>query len=870
MSSPIANEQFPVILELATKTRYTLRGIEVFVVGRDPRANLTVLDEGCSRRQFHIVRRGRQFMLENLSRNIPTLCDGSTVSGPVPLAHGMKIEAGGNLYMFLERNDLPPAQRGDASGTAAVPRPAAPPAPAPPPTAPPTSPPPVWSVAASGSAPGADGLAGSGTSADRAGATPAKPATAEDRGHQVTFVGKSDAPVDLQLPAAFELSGEKLIGREAQRVDIELSHPQVSRVHARITMRPGATIVADMGSANGTFVNGRRISKPQSIVKGDRIDIGPYALLFDGVCLRPRARANNVELACQNLKRVVKDRTTGNPLVILDDITLVFRPKEFACILGPSGSGKSTLLMAHGARLPADQGTVTINGEDFYRNFDALKGDVAVVPQKDVLHDLLSVEKALSYTARLRLPTDTTLAEKKTCIDDILNTVALTERRKTRITDLSGGQIKRASLANEIISKPSLLFLDEVTSGLDEQTDCDMMDLFRKIAKQGKTVICITHSLANVEDYCDLVVVLTVGGKLAFIGKPAEALQYFQIKRLGHVYKRLAERSPEEWKQAFRKHQLYSKYIDSRLRQTADDEEEKLPMPRQRQNAGETVMQCLRQLKLLSFRYLRLQLADSRNLAMMFGQCVLVALLLAIIFGNIEKLSVLHRAAYSGNLLFFMAISCLWFGCNNAAKEIVKEWTIYMRERDVNLTIASYYGSKLLLLSVFSLLQVVVLYGIVRIFTHLPGNNPMQFLFLSAMSIVGAALGLFISAVSKTDDQAIKLVPIVLIPQIVLAGVIAPLTGFGKFLAQAFITAYWGYRGLAALVPEDCKIVLQSTDWSYRAALVALIFHAAFFIAAAFLTLMLRDSSRGGNRAIDRWIAAAKKKIDETVRAIDT
>src|SRR5205814_8117974 len=115
------------------------------------------------------------------------------------------------------------------------------------------------------------------------------------------------------------------------------------------------------------------------------------------------------------------------------------------------------------------------------------------------------------------------------------------QRPGTQIRYLSGGQVKRASLANEIMCKPSLLFLDEVTSGLDEQTDREVMNLFRSLADAGKTVVCITHSLANVERTCHLVVILTAGGKLAFVRKPAEALAYFNIERLGHVYDRPAD-----------------------------------------------------------------------------------------------------------------------------------------------------------------------------------------------------------------------------------------------------------------------------------------------------------------------------------------
>ena len=104
----------------------------------------------------------------------------------------------------------------------------------------------------------------------------------------------------------------------------------------------------------------------------------------------------------------------------------------------------------------------------------------------------------------------------------MLSTVGLTERRHTKIRDLSGGQLKRASLANEILSRPNLLFLDEVTSGLDEQADREMMRLFREIANTGKTILCVTHTSANVDGNCTLVVVLASGGKLAFVGSPAE------------------------------------------------------------------------------------------------------------------------------------------------------------------------------------------------------------------------------------------------------------------------------------------------------------------------------------------------------------
>jgi ABC transport system ATP-binding/permease protein len=158
---------------------------------------------------------------------------------------------------------------------------------------------------------------------------------------------------------------------------------------------------------------------------------------------------------------------------------------------------------------------IRINGEDLYPNFAALKQDIAVVPQKDVLHDALAVGAALQYTAELRLPPDTSREEIAASVADILEVVGLTNRRGTLLRQLSGGQVKRASLANELIARPSLLFIDEVTSGLDELTDREMMELFRQIADGGKTVVCITHNLANVEATCHLLIILAESGRFS-------------------------------------------------------------------------------------------------------------------------------------------------------------------------------------------------------------------------------------------------------------------------------------------------------------------------------------------------------------------
>ncbi|MBC7818046.1 MAG: ATP-binding cassette domain-containing protein, partial [Planctomycetaceae bacterium] len=315
---------------------------------------------------------------------------------------------------------------------------------------------------------------------------------------------------DIPLGQSFPVGEETTIGRDPT-VDVYLPHIQVSRRHARLRIVPEGAIVEDLGSANGTFLEGRRLLLPQRMAPGATIGIGPYSLTFTGSALVSETRTNNLQIEGRSLTRWVNDQgQTSQRKTILDDVSLVIRPHEFVCLLGPTGSGKSTLLAALSARVPANQGQVLINQANLYEHFDSLKRDIAVVPQRDILHDELPLADALRYTAKLRLPIDTSATEMNAQVDDLLQRVGLQAHRQTRLGQLSGGQRRRASLANELISNPSLLFLDEVTSGLDEQTDREMMRLFRRLADAGKTVVCVTHTLANIAETCHLIVLLTV------------------------------------------------------------------------------------------------------------------------------------------------------------------------------------------------------------------------------------------------------------------------------------------------------------------------------------------------------------------------
>jgi ABC transport system ATP-binding/permease protein len=641
-------------------------------------------------------------------------------------------------------------------------------------------------------------------------------------------------------PERFAVGAGGVIGRDQGNAAFFLDHAQVSRRHAQLTRaQPNRLMLADLRSANGTYVNGQLIGRPVELKPGDRIDIGPFSLSFDGEALINRSRSNNIELIARGVQRTVKNRATGQPLALLDGIDLVVRPREFACILGPSGSGKSTLLAILSGRNAPNDGAVTVNGEDLYANFAALKHDIAVVAQRDVLHDGLAVGDGLCFTGQLRLPPDTGPDEIAANVDDILNLVGLSARKQTLLRHLSGGQVKRASLANELISRPSMLFLDEVTSGLDEQTDLEMMELFRKVADAGKTVVCITHSLANVEATCTLVVILTEGGRMAFVGTPEEAKRYFGIARLGAVYRKLAERTPEDWQAAFRRSPFFNRYVRDRLpRDSAPSQ--KIRAIQQSQTSP--LAACFRQAGILIRRYAAIWKGDRFALLTMLGQSVLVSALLGIVFGNLtEAANAAERSQRTVNLLFLLNVVCFWLGCNNAAKEMVKERIIYARERNFNLRIDSYYFSKFLVLTAIVLLQVGVLFGVVRWWCAPSGLLVGQALALTSLAIAGTTLGLLISTVSRSEEMAIALVPIAVIPQIILAGAIARLRGLGKGLAQMFVTSYWGEGALESLLPDDLLQISRPEASSHFWEIGVVFVHALLFAALTPIVLRLKD-----------------------------
>jgi ABC-type multidrug transport system ATPase subunit len=487
----------------------------------------------------------------------------------------------------------------------------------------------------------------------------------------------------------------------------------------------------------------------------------------------------NLRLDALHLKKVVAKGTS-----ILQDVSLSIHPKEFVAIVGASGSGKSTLLNALCGFRPATAGAVLLNGVDLYDHFDAYRSELGYVPQDDIIHRELSVYKALDYAAQLRMPSDTTSAERHQRIREVLEELDLSGRADLPIQQLSGGQRKRVSIGVELLTRPSLFFLDEATSGLDPGTEAQMMRLLRRLADQGRTVLLVTHATKNVMT-CDKVVILARGGYLAYFGPPEEALQYFGVNEFDEIYEQLeTARGPEEWAEHFHGSQQYREHVRARLAERGNGHSVG-GARRALQAPGESIrrVSAMRQFWILSRRYLELVWRDKKTAALL----LLIAPFLGVMDLLIWKRNMFDpvngKAEQAITMLFLVGLITILVGTITSVREIVKEDAIYRRERMVCLQVLPYVGSKVAVGFLFAAYSAVVLFGFKLVavdFSHLETVDLVK-LFVPFLlgTFSGLMWGLVVSALAPSEDRAMLLVILVLVPQFVFAGGMVPVSDLG-------------------------------------------------------------------------------------------
>jgi ABC-type multidrug transport system ATPase subunit len=626
------------------------------------------------------------------------------------------------------------------------------------------------------------------------------------------------------------------IGRDPEN-DVVLASPRVSRYHAQIERVGQRYRVTDLRSANGTFVNDQRIEGTTWLQPSDTIRIGTNRFVVGDTGLSRVDDSGGLRVEAVGLNKWVR-----KDLNLLKDISLVFQPREFVVIVGQSGGGKSTLVDAIAGYRPASQGKVLVNGIDAYRNFDAVRNDIGYVPQKDIIHMELTVYQALHYAAQLRMPADTTPAERHQRIMQVLEDLDLTHRKDVQISGLSGGQQKRVSIGVELLTQPGLFFLDEPTSGLDPGTETALMHLMRRLADQGRTIMLITHATKNVM-LADKVVFLARGGYLAWYGPPDEALAYFDQYRserdrrarpieFDEIYAILDDPSrgkAADWAKRYQEHPAYQKYITQPLDAlghslpAADGQAKSFSRPSAapqpaaqriktaRQTSGSKVS-GLRQFFILSARNARILIRDRPSLVLMLAVAPILSML------DVILSFVLGRDLFSfqnGNVasvvtsLFMPIMYSVMVGALAQMREFVKESEIYKRERLVNLKVLPYVLSKVWVAALLGLYQAFVYTAVHYLAFKMPGGVT-EFLAIYATlylaTLAGMMLGLASSALAPNANAVPLIVILFLVPQFVLGGAMIPVPSY----ISAPTSARWAFEALLAITGPGSDVARDS------------------------------------------------------------
>jgi ABC transport system ATP-binding/permease protein len=585
---------------------------------------------------------------------------------------------------------------------------------------------------------------------------------------------------------------------------------------------------------------------------------------------RPLYEIEAWDLVCQ-----VPDRDNPSELkTLLDHVSFKALPGDFIALMGPSGAGKTTLLLTLNGYLPPTGGQVRINGEDLYAIYDALRGSIGYVPQDDIVHPELTVWEAVRYSAKFRLPPDYSEDEIQRRVDTTLAQLGLENVAHLQIGRpekkvLSGGQRKRVNIAMELVTDPVIMFLDEPTSGLAADDTASLVSLLHDLAKKtGKTIITTIHQPAKAEfEKFNLALVLGAGGVTMFYGSPRDGYEFFgsflarqgksaRIDNPRDMFDMLNQReraiyegiraqnaaaprylaraqAAREWNAEFMNPQnpIFQKMFGGRRAVGTGQSQHGVP--------GRSPVRG--QFGLLFGRYLKVKARDVGGTAIMLLQAPIIGVLLAMVFGGQKEaspywcLGALQELAKRSNTvgqgtedllknmavtpdnagsIFFLVVTAVWFGTSNAAREIVSEVAIYKRERMVNLKLFNYVFSKFLLLTLFCVIQCSILLAIV--FFSLGYNGGMQAFAIELVTLVvvamnSVAVGLLLSTLVSSSEAAMALTPIALIPQVVLGGLMVPMTTNPLLeIPMLLMPARWGFQGVVA---QERMAVANDAAW---------------------------------------------------------
>ncbi|MEO8615433.1 MAG: ATP-binding cassette domain-containing protein [Luteolibacter sp.] len=545
----------------------------------------------------------------------------------------------------------------------------------------------------------------------------------------------------------------------------------------------------------------------------------------------------------------------------LDHINFEVKRGEMLCIIGPSGSGKSTLLAVLSGQREPTRGKVKLNGISLYERREQLVPFIAHMPQEEALNPQLTVREHLRHAVTIRRPA-LSLAEHERRVDSMLAELGLQSIARRRVgapgeKTISGGERSRLNLGVDLGSRAEVFLFDEPISGLSSKDSEHVAETLRSLAREKIVIASLHRPGAPVLRLFDKVLLLDSGGRLAYFGTPAAMVGYFRdaCEELAISHPSVLAKSPlgadfvfdvletplsaigggsntgaaRRFPSSFWQERFESVDLMRSLQLgggTASDpgglsESERSPVPPKPSRRLHAVI------AVFATHFLRSFLSKVRNRGTIYSTCLEAPLLAALIAitlrsspeGSYQFSTALHIPAY----LFLSATVAMFLGLTNSATEVLRDRPILRRERNCQPGAGSYVAAKFVALGMVAAVQCLVYLVVGNYFLEIKGMLPYLWMWMTLTAWTGTAMALVVSSVVQTERAALTAVPLLLVPQMLLAGALVPYKEMnrGLFINPAEVREKGGAPVPALIMPlryaYEAMIVSQAVQNPFEA-----------------------------------------------------
>lgn len=552
------------------------------------------------------------------------------------------------------------------------------------------------------------------------------------------------------------------------------------------------------------------VSVGEEIVRGEvPLQDGDLIALSPVQFLRCRFSAGMLEeesnlISCLRVRGLTRDFARAGRVV--DNIDFTLRRGEMACILGPSGSGKSTLLSMLAGHLEPSFGSVFYNNERLTPQSENLRRYIAFIPREDILDEAMTVHEHIYQASMARRPRlgHTDRMRRVATVLNFIGISHLADRSVGRAGErtISDGERTRLNLGLDLTGTSEVYLIDEPISGLSSADSERVIETLENMA-EGRILLCTLHRPAQVLlNRFKKVMVLDTHGQMAFWGTPHEMVNYFKnaaremrlripreaisaggadyvFEVLDAPFRRVGSRNRENsnlWQERFEKYS-YSRKTRDNAPDEQDEPQRAIPKARPR-----TPLELARLFYLWVARTLLARARSRLGLyAMLLEGPVLAALIAGTLRVSGESTYTFYKSLHITEYLFLSLVLAMFFGLTDAACEILRDRPLLRRESNYKLFTSGYLTAKVLVLTTIAGVQ-CALYLLVG--NAILGIHYMfwdHFVVMLLTAFVGIALSLMVSAFVRTDRVALNIVPLLLVPQILLAGALIRFEEMNEF-----------------------------------------------------------------------------------------